>query len=72
PTGWTAKIIHPEAVKKMLHYSTGLTATVELSQVQGWRYIFLSGKDYYIWNTTSEQGWRIINVTSREELYSKM
>ncbi|KAG1732291.1 hypothetical protein EDB19DRAFT_1734638, partial [Suillus lakei] len=72
PKGWTAEFTNCDAEETMLHYSTGLTATLELAEINGSCYIFSSDKDYYMWNTASEQGWRIINVKSREELYSKM
>ncbi|KAG2336972.1 hypothetical protein BDR05DRAFT_970689 [Suillus weaverae] len=72
PTGWSAELIDPKIVQTMLQYSTGLTGTIELAEDQGPRYIFLSGKDYYIWNTTSEEGWRILNVKNRDELYSNV
>ncbi|KAG1768525.1 hypothetical protein EDD22DRAFT_233610 [Suillus occidentalis] len=72
PRGWTAQLLNPKTVKTMLKYSTGLDASLELAEDQGSRYIFLSGKDYYLWNTASEQGWRILNVKNREELYSNV
>ncbi|KAG1780733.1 hypothetical protein EV702DRAFT_1080408 [Suillus placidus] len=72
PKGWTAKLLDPKTVQTMLQYSTGLTVTIELAEDQGSRYIFLSGKDYYLWNTASEQGWHILNVKSRDELYSNV
>ncbi|KAG1818750.1 uncharacterized protein BJ212DRAFT_1347381 [Suillus subaureus] len=72
PKGWTAKFTNPKTVQNMLHYSTGLTAALELAEDQGSRYIFLSGKNYYIWNTASEQGWHILNAKDRDELYTNV
>ncbi|KAG1818745.1 uncharacterized protein BJ212DRAFT_1347374 [Suillus subaureus] len=72
PRGWSAKFTNPKTVEKMLKYSTGLEATLKLSEDKGSRYIFSSGKDYYIWNTASEQGWRILNVENPEELYTNV
>ncbi|KAG1858867.1 hypothetical protein F4604DRAFT_1526212, partial [Suillus subluteus] len=72
PTGWTAKFINPNTVQNMLHYSTGLTATLELAETNGSRYVFLSSKNYYLWNTASQEGWRILNVKSRDELYTQL
>ncbi|KAG1818731.1 uncharacterized protein BJ212DRAFT_1347231 [Suillus subaureus] len=72
PTGWTAKLINPDTVQNMFHYSTGLTATLELAEINGSRYVFSSGKDYYLWNTASQEGWRIVNVKSRDELYTQL
>ncbi|KAG2125239.1 hypothetical protein BD769DRAFT_1465341 [Suillus cothurnatus] len=72
PKGWTAKFPNPKTVQTMLHDSTGLPATLELAEDQGSRYIFLSDKNYYIWNTASEQGWHILNVKNREELYTNV
>ncbi|KIK41039.1 hypothetical protein CY34DRAFT_58324, partial [Suillus luteus UH-Slu-Lm8-n1] len=72
PKGWTTKLVNPHNVENMLHYSTGLTASLELAETNGSRYVFLSGKNYYIWNTTSQDGWRIVNVKSRDELYTQL
>ncbi|KAG2365021.1 hypothetical protein BDR07DRAFT_1607734 [Suillus spraguei] len=74
PTGWTAKSTHPiyKTVETMLNYSTGLTASLELAEDRGSCYIFSSGKSYYIWNTTSEDGWRILNAKDRDELYTNV
>ncbi|KAG2038184.1 quinon protein alcohol dehydrogenase-like superfamily [Suillus americanus] len=72
PRGWSATFTNPKILENMLKYSTGLDATLELSEDRGSRYIFSSGKDYYIWNTASEQGWRILNVQNREDLYSNV
>ncbi|KAG1720007.1 hypothetical protein EDB19DRAFT_2044819 [Suillus lakei] len=72
PAGWTTTLIYPNAVINMLKSSTGFTASIELAEIKGSRYIFLSGKIYYMWNTVNEQGWSIVNVTSRDELYRNM
>ncbi|KAG1818753.1 uncharacterized protein BJ212DRAFT_108677 [Suillus subaureus] len=70
PRGWSATFTNPKNVENMLKYSTGLEATLQLSDDRGSRYIFSSGKEYYIWNTVSQQGWRILNVQNREDLYN--
>ncbi|KAG2038164.1 hypothetical protein BDR03DRAFT_999519 [Suillus americanus] len=72
PTGWTTKLINPDTVQNMLHYSTGLTATLELAETNGSRYVFSSSKNYYLWNTASQDGWHILNVKSRNELYTQL
>ncbi|KAG2354189.1 hypothetical protein BDR07DRAFT_1614399 [Suillus spraguei] len=69
PTGWTAGFTDNNNAETMLNYSTGLTANLELTEDGGSRYIFSSGKSYYLWNTTSEDGWRILNAKDRDEFY---
>ncbi|KAG2075661.1 hypothetical protein BDR04DRAFT_1091237 [Suillus decipiens] len=69
PIGWTAEFTDDKNAETMLNYSTGLTASLELTEVAGSRYIFSSGKSYYIWNTASQQGSRILNAKDRDELY---
>ncbi|KAG2115506.1 hypothetical protein DEU56DRAFT_174954 [Suillus clintonianus] len=72
PTGWITEHMYPEAVENMLRCSTGLPATFELAEIAGARYIFSSGKDYYLWNNISTEGWRILNVKSRDDLYTQV
>ncbi|KAG2038181.1 hypothetical protein BDR03DRAFT_981785 [Suillus americanus] len=72
PRGWTDKLIYPEPVEEMFNYSTGLKATFELAEQKGSRYIFSLNGHYYIWNTVSEQGWRILNAKNHGELYNNI
>ncbi|KAG2125241.1 hypothetical protein BD769DRAFT_1668964 [Suillus cothurnatus] len=71
PPGWTTRpnLTDPRTVEEMFKDSTGLTATLELAEDEGSRYIFSSDQVFYVWNTASEQGWKIVGETSRDSLY---
>jgi len=56
----------------MLKEYTGLTGTLVLSEESGTRYIFSSGKHYYVWNCSCDDGWRLLDINSREELYGHL
>ncbi|KAG2365624.1 hypothetical protein BDR07DRAFT_1607367 [Suillus spraguei] len=45
PTGWTAGFTDNNNAETMLNYSTGLTASLELTEDEGSRYIFFIGQE---------------------------
>ena len=57
----------------MLAESTGLKVdTIELVEVKGSCYIFVSGASHYIWNTVSQEGWCVVQPTCRDASFSQM
>ncbi|KAG0701048.1 hypothetical protein DFH29DRAFT_806810, partial [Suillus ampliporus] len=73
PSGWTDEILCPDVVKTMLIESTGLKADkIELAEVRGSHYIFVSDKDHYVWNTVNEERARVVNPKGRDALFCQI
>ena len=65
--------MYPDTVKTMLAESTGLKVdTIELAEVYGSCYIFVSDTSYYVWDSASQEGWRVVQPTGRDALFSQM
>ena len=73
PKGWTANVDTSGKTAALLRKSTNLTdVRLALAEVNGVRYVFQSGNDFYFWDCESQTGGKVKEPKTYDELLAQM